>query len=319
MQVGWHLPHLGSWPGVDAIDAVADRAEELGFDSLWVADHVVLPTRIQSRYPYNESGAFGPGGGAWPWLDPLALLGYVAGRTRRVALGTSVLIVPYRHPLVLAKLVAGLDVLSRGRVLLGVGVGWMEDEFQALGIGDLFPVRGQVTDEYIAAMRAVWSADEASYAGKFVNFANVSALPRPVQQPAGPPIWVGGNGRAALRRAVRLGDGWQPYTLLPEEVASGGQQIAAGLAQTGRPADAVTISIRANVRLAHSSAEAAGWGQLDPRQVVAGTAAAVTETLRAYAAAGAQHMFFSAPGDSAATLDTMARFAREVLPALRDV
>jgi probable F420-dependent oxidoreductase len=316
MKVGWHLPHIGVWPGTEAIDAIAERAEELGFDSLWTADHIVIPTRIEARYPYNESGAFGPGSGAWPWLDPLALLGYVAGRTRRVALGTSVVIVPYRHPLVMAKLVAGLDVLSQGRILLGVGVGWMEDEFRALGIGELFPVRGRVTDEYISAMRAVWSADEASFSGEFVRFEHVSALPRPVQQP-GPPIWVGGNTTAALRRAARLGDGWQPYTLLPEEIAAERQRLAGWLREAGREAGSVTISLRANVRLARSSVEATGWSAMDPRQVIAGTPDEVIAQVRAYASAGVEHIFFSSGGGTAATLETIALFAREVLPALR--
>src|SRR5579884_479693 len=153
VQVGWQIPHMGAWTSTDAIDAVAERAEELEYDSLWAADHIVIPTTITARYPYNLTGSFGPGSGAWPWMDPFAVLSYVAARTRRVALGTSVIIVPYRHPLVAAKLAAAVDVLSKGRLILGIGVGWMEDEFQALGIGEQFAVRGRVTDEYLDIMK----------------------------------------------------------------------------------------------------------------------------------------------------------------------
>lgn len=162
MKIGWQIPHMGAWTSTAAIDAVCERVEALGYDSLWAADHIVIPTSIDAKYPYNMTGQFGPGSGAWPWMDPFAVLSYVAARTTRVELGTSVIIVPYRHPLVAAKLAAAVDVLSHGRLILGVGVGWMEDEFRQLGIGDQFDARGRVTDDYIAAMRAVWKQDDAS-------------------------------------------------------------------------------------------------------------------------------------------------------------
>jgi probable F420-dependent oxidoreductase len=303
---------------VDAIDQVASRAEALGYDSVWSADHIVIPTAIQARYPYNETGAFGPGSGAWPWMDPFAVLSYVAARTQRVRLGTSVIIVPYRRPLVAAKLAAAVDVLSRGRLILGVGVGWMEDEFRALGIGDHFPVRGRVTDEYLRIMEAVWAQDVASFDGEFERFENVSALPRPVQQPR-PPIWVGGNGDVALRRVARLGDGWHPISMLPEEIAQGVERLQRFAKAAGREADEIVVSLRRGVRLAQSSAEAAGWGASDPRQAFAGTPDDVIAQMRAYEAAGVRHLLLSGGGGSVdGLLDLMDRFASDVLPAVRD-
>lgn len=156
-------------------------------------------------------------------MDPFAVLAFVAARTRRVRLGTSVIIVPYRHPLVTAKLAAGVDVLSRGRLILGIGVGWMEDEFTALGMGDRFDAQGRLTEEDLAIMRAVWGEDVVSFQGDFYLFENVSALPRPVRQPH-PPLWVGGNGAAALRRVVRLGTGWHP--MLSDDIAAQRARLA---------------------------------------------------------------------------------------------
>lgn len=316
MQIGWQIPHMGAWTSTAAIDAVAERAEELEYDSLWAADHIVIPTAIAARYPYNLTGSFGPGSGAWPWMDPFAVLSYVAGRTRRVALGTSVIIVPYRHPLVAAKLAAAVDVLSGGRLIFGVGVGWMEDEFRALGIGDRFAARGRVTDEYLDIMKAVWTQDAASFEGEYHRFTDVSALPRPVQQPH-PPLWVGGNGAAALRRVVRLGTGWHPITMLPEEIAAGGRRLAGMLRDAGRDPGEVTISLRRTVRLAHSREEAAGRSVDDPRQAFTGTPDEVAAQVRAYADAGVRHLLLSGGGGTLeGLLDLMDRFAREVRPAL---
>lgn len=317
MKIGWQIPHMGAWTSTAAIDAVCERVEALGYDSLWAADHIVIPTSIDAKYPYNMTGQFGPGSGAWPWMDPFAVLSYVAARTTRVELGTSVIIVPYRHPLVAAKLAAAVDVLSHGRLILGVGVGWMEDEFRQLGIGDQFDARGRVTDDYIAAMQAVWKQDDASYQGEFVQFEHVSALPRPVQQP-GPPIWVGGNGKAALRRVATLGHGWHPITMLPVEIAAGLETLAPMLRSAGREPGEVITSLRRTVRLAKNAAEAAGWQVEDPRQAFTGTPEDVIKQIRAYQDAGVSHLLLSGGGGTVeGLLELLDRFSREVLPAVR--
>src|SRR5438477_4463090 len=160
-----------------------------------IADHVVFPPAIASKYPYTVSGVFPGGGGA---LDQLSLMAFVAGRTRSLRLVTSVMILPHRNPVVTAKMLATIDVLSRGRVTVGVGVGWLREEFQALGAPD-FDRRGAVSDEYIRIFKTLWTKSPASFAGEFYRFDDIQFMPAPVQKPH-PPIWIGGHSRAALRR-----------------------------------------------------------------------------------------------------------------------
>ena len=174
---------------------IARLAEDAGFDSLWAGEHVVLPDPRVPPSPMEPADAI---------LDPIIALTFLAAQTRRVRLGTGIIILPQRNPLVLAKEIASLDVLSGGRFIFGIGVGYLEPEFRALGIP--FAERGPRTDDYLAAMRAIWSEPAPAHQGRFVQFAGVQAYPRPVQQP-GPPIVVGGRSPGAYRRAVRAGRG----------------------------------------------------------------------------------------------------------------
>lgn len=186
----------------------AQRAEELGFDSLWTGEHTVYPD------PRDELSNADPD---YPILHPSTSLAYIAGVTERVLLGTGVLLVPQRNPVVLAKELASLDVVSNGRLVLGIGVGYMPKEFAALGVD--FTNRGARADEYIAAMRSLWNDPKPSFAGRFVNFSNINAQPRPVQ-PGGPPIVIGGTSKAAFRRLADYGKGWYGVALSAEEVGT---------------------------------------------------------------------------------------------------
>lgn len=199
--------HFGNNTFPDAAGAVrlARLAEAAGFDSLFAVDHVVIPDDYQSPYPYAPTRRL-PGGRATAYPDPLIWMAYVAAATTRLRLMTAVIILPQRHPLVLAKQVATLDHLSGGRIELGIGVGWLREEFAALGVP--FERRGRRADEYVAAMRALWREDGASFAGEFVNFERMSCNPKPVAGSV--PIIVGGHTEAAARRAGRLGDGFFP-------------------------------------------------------------------------------------------------------------
>jgi probable F420-dependent oxidoreductase len=201
------LPNLGplaTGPGaLDTLLTIAQKAEALGFDSVWVADHLVMPTTIRSRYPYNDTGDF-PMPPDLSCLDPLSVLGYLAGVTQRVRLGTWVLILPHRHPILTAKMIATLDVLSRGRLILGVGVGWMEEEIRLFGAP--FEKRGVLSDEYLRAMKELWTNPEPQFEGQFCHFSGIKCEPKPVQRPL--PVWIGGQSARAMRRVVELGDGW---------------------------------------------------------------------------------------------------------------
>ncbi len=205
MEFGIAFANTGPFSTTDGARAIATAAEEAGFDSLWAVEHVVVPHDYASTYPYSRSGKM-PGGEDFAIPDPLVWLTWVGAHTTTLRLGTGILILPQRNPVVLAKEVATLDVLSAGRVLLGVGIGWLEEEFDVIGVS--FPDRARRTDEYVEAMRALWSQDMASFSGETVTFRDAVMRPRPVDGRV--PIVVGGHSPAAARRAGRLGDGFFP-------------------------------------------------------------------------------------------------------------
>src|SRR2546428_6464698 len=199
MRFGVWIPTGRHLPTPDIIRTTAVRAEQLGYASVWVSDHVVVP-RAHVSHPGETV------------FDPLVTLSWVAGATTRVRLGTTVLIVPYRHAVVTAKMVSSLDALSGGRVVLGIGAGWMAEESAMLSVP--FKERGAMTDEYLEAMRELWTSAKPSFSGKYTQFSDVLFEPRPLQKPH-PPIWVGGHSQAALRRTAHYGDGWLPIGARP--------------------------------------------------------------------------------------------------------
>ena len=226
MKYGFTLPGRGPLATPERLGILARKGEEFGFDALLTGDHILVPRTIKSPYPYTETGEF-PGSGSGESMEQLTLLSFLAGQTSKVRLVTSVIIVPHRNPLVAAKALATLDVLSGGRLVVGVGVGWMREEFEALGLPP-FEERGAVTDEYIRVFKELWTADNPSYNGKYVSFDNIDFLPKPVQKPH-PPIWVGGESRPALRRTAELADGWYPLGSNPTFPMGTPEQLKAGL------------------------------------------------------------------------------------------
>jgi probable F420-dependent oxidoreductase len=207
MKFGLRYASLGRFSNGPAAVEVAQAAEAAGFDSIWTVEHVIVPHAYQSRYPYSPTGKMGSGLEDFPIPDPLIWLAYIASATRTIKLGTAIMILPQRNPVVTAKAVATLDHLAGGeRVLLGIGVGWLAEEFAALGVP--FADRGPRTDEYVAAMRALWRDERASFHGHFVSFDDVFCRPLPPARRI--PIIVGGDTPAAARRAGRLGDGYFP-------------------------------------------------------------------------------------------------------------
>src|SRR3954451_12696536 len=205
MRYGFYLPTRGPTATRDGILALAREGERLGLHSAMIADHIVFPVESESDYPYTLDRRHPGGGDA---LETFSILGVVAGATEKLRLVTSVLVLPYRNPVLTAKMVASLDVLSGGRVTLGIGVGWLKEEFDALKTPD-FERRGAVNDKWIAFLNQFWSQSPATFKGKFYDYTDIRCEPFPLQKPH-PPIWVGGRSPAALRRTARHADGWHP-------------------------------------------------------------------------------------------------------------
>ena len=231
MQFGVHFSlGVGFNPTADDYARVVQKIEELGYHSAWIADHIIIPEKIEAAYPWTEDGSPGFPLRA-PFPDVFALLGFLAAKTKTIRLGTSVLVLPQRNPIEVAKSVATVDMLSGGRFLLGVGVGWLREEFEALG--EIFSERGPRTREYVKIMKALWQGGPIGFEGKFFQFPAVHALPTPVQKPH-PPIIFGGESLAAMKRVAELGDGWQPGAMPLETLREKLEQLKQLMAERGR-------------------------------------------------------------------------------------
>lgn len=314
MRFGFPIPTRGSLGTLDTIRRLGRAADEYQYDSIWITDHIVIPKTTQSKYPYSPDGSFDLEA-AQHYLDAPTVLSYLAGVTDRPALGSSVLILPYRNPVLVAKMIATLDVLSRGRVILGVGVGWMREEFQALNL-TTFGDRGAATDEYIEVLRALWKKEWPSYKGRFYSMDEVRFFPKPVQKPH-PPIWIGGHTKAAIRRAARLGDGWHPIGLrppaglTPEEYAKAAADLRSQAREAGRDPKAITLSFRAPIKFTEGAAPGARAPFIGPRDQI-------LEDIRAYQRLGVSHLIFDFAGSSVdAIVEQLHRFAEEVRPEFR--
>ena len=309
MRYGFYLPTRGGCAAPEAIEAILAKGEALGFSSTMIADHIVFPTQIASKYPYTVSGEFPGGGDA---LDQLTLLAFAAGRTRSLRLCTSVMILPYRNPVLTAKMLATIDVLSRGRVTVGAGVGWLREEFEALGSPD-FDRRGSVSDEWIRIFKTLWTQSPASFEGQFYRFAPLKFLPHPVQKPH-PPIWIGGHSKAALRRAARLGDGWHPVggiaavPLRPAEMRASLDELYRLTEKEGRDPSRLTISFKTPVYDTEIQ---------DPegRRPFSGTPEQMLEDVDTYARLGVSELIFDCRTERLdESLERLERFAALVRP-----
>jgi probable F420-dependent oxidoreductase len=291
---------------------LAQRAESLGFDSAWVSDHIILPRSVDSFYPYAANGVatFRPDE---DYYEPLAALNFLAGCTQKIRLGTHVLILPYRNPVLTAKMISTLDVLSEGRFILGAGVGWMEEEFKALGL-DTFAQRGAVTDEYIQLFKELWTKDNPEFQGEHYQLSESGFQPKPVQKPH-PPIWIGGHTNPAIRRAAKYGDGWMPIGLRPpailepEELAEKIARLRRLTMEAGRPEDAVSLCFSTGVTFDDSPCAT--------RRMMSGRAEQIAADLRQYQDLGIRNFILGFPGDSVAAVDeAMEQFSKQVMPLI---
>ena len=242
MRLGVHVPQWGPDATREGVLDVAVAAEKAGLDSIWVADHVVIPTASATQYPYHPDGT--PFTAQDGFLEALTTLAVVAGATERLRLGTSVMVLPIRDPVLAAKMAATLDVLSNGRLTLGVGGGWWREEFAALSSS--FSNRGARLDEQLQVMRALWSGDPVRFNGTHYQFDEVSCRPAPLQ-PGGPPILIGGTSPAAIRRAGRLGNGWHAVGASPQEIIAARSDLASAAHEAGRDPAEIIVSASTGV------------------------------------------------------------------------
>jgi probable F420-dependent oxidoreductase len=314
MQYGFGAPVSGALARPQSLARIAAEGEAIGYDYCTISDHVVIPTDIHARYPYSDTGEF-PSRGRGDRHEQLTAAMFLAAKTARLGLVTSVTVVPHRPAVLLAKMLATIDVLSEGRLVFGIGAGWMKEEFEALGLPP-FAERGAVTDEYLAACRALWTQDEPRFDGKYVKFSNVLFDPKPVRKPH-PPIWVGGESGPALRRTARLGDGWYPIGTNPQfrldtmtRYEKGVARLKGLVREAGRdPAD-VTLAYRITQ-----------WGKALPpradngeRRLFSGEIADIIGDLKAFRDFGVTHVDFNFTGETAEDmLAHMRRFREEVL------
>jgi probable F420-dependent oxidoreductase len=234
MKFGLSTVTRGLFSTRESYKAVAVAAERAGFDFLSVSDHLVVPANLKSHYPYSPTGAFAAAHEGY-CLDLLTTMAFLAGCTERLRLLASVMVVPHRPAMLTAKMISTLDVLSNGRIILGAGAGWMEEEFALLGAP--FKERGAVTDEYLAAFQELWTKDAPAFSGKHVSFSDVLFYPKPVQKPH-PPIWIGGESAPALRRTIRFADAWYPGNNSQTMPLDTPQRLAAGIAHVREACEA---------------------------------------------------------------------------------
>jgi probable F420-dependent oxidoreductase len=314
MQYGFGAPVSGALSAPHNLARIAAEGEAMGYDYATISDHVVIPGDIEARYPYSDTGEF-PGRARGDRHEQLIAAAFIAGKTSRLRLVTSVTVVPHRPAVLQAKMLATIDVLSQGRLTFGIGAGWMKEEFAALGVPP-FAERGTVTDEYLMACRELWTSDNPHFQGKYVKFANILFDPKPVQKPH-PPIWVGGESGPALRRTARLGDGWYPIGTNPRHRLDSIKRFAAGtdrlrrlVRDAGRDPGAVALVYRVG-----------SWGKSLParaddgeRRLFSGEITDIIADLRAFRDLGVGYVDFSFDGDTAdVMIANMRRFREDVL------
>ena len=314
MKIGFEVPLRGPMAGPDGLSALARGGEELGLDIIGVSDRIIVPRAIESSYPYSDTGHF-PGAASGESVEQLSTLSFLASQTTRMRLLTSVLVLPHRHPVLAAKMLATIDVLSGGRLIVGCGAGWFREEFQVIHAPP-FDERGAVADEYIRAFRELWTSGSPAFDGNYASFSDIGFGPKPAQERL--PLWVGGESLAALRRAARLGDAWYPIGNNPrypldtlERFSERVARLAHECEDIGRDPASLEIAYQAPV---YGVPEP----RLDPngdRALFTGTAQQVADDIHAFGELGVSSLVLDLVSDTIdGTLAHMEKFAREVRP-----
>ncbi len=314
MDIGFNAPMAAALAEPETLTRICVEAEALGFAYATFSDHVVIPSTSDARYPYSETGEF-PGASWAQRHEQLTEIAFIAAKTSRLRLVTSVMVVAHRPAVLCAKILSTIDVLSGGRLIVGVGAGWLKEEFEALGAPS-FAARGAVTDEYLQAFRVLWTDDAPYFEGEHVKFAGIVFEPKPVQKPH-PPIWVGGESGPALRRVARLGNAWYPIGTNPAHPLDSLARYRARLARlreavgdAGRDPGSIGLAYRV-ARYGADLPPKAGDGE---RRLFSGRPTDIAADLRDLGALGVTHVDFSFAGATAdEMLDAMRRFRDQVV------
>lgn len=309
MKYGVFLPVSGRAASRKTLMQAAQQAESLGYDSVWAADRLVMPWKIETAYPYSKESTFIVPPDR-PFFDTLTCLAFLAGCTDKIQLGMSVMVLPFRHPLHWAKIATTIDQLSTGRLILGVGVGWMEEEFTAMNAP--FKERGAVSDEQLTLLKQLWTEEHITFNGKYYNVDDIAFSPKPYQKPR-VPIWVGGEGKYAQRRAGRYGDAWFPYfvRITPAELAERFEYVRKIAREAGRDPNEVVLACCLPIELTAKDAQ-----QED--NYLKGSIVQICDRLKMFQKVGVTHigLQFMIP-HYPERQEQIERFAREALPALR--
>jgi len=318
MQIGFNAPTSGAMIEPDSLVRIIAEGETLGFDYVTISDHIMVPRNLESKYPYTNTGEF-PAGPSAAWLEQLATTAFIAGITQKLRFVTSVTVVPYRPAVLTAKILATIDHLSKGRLTLGIGVGWCREEFEAINAAP-FDDRGYVTDEWMGVCKELWTADEPRFNGKYVSFSDVVFAPKPPQQPI--PIWVGGESGPALRRTARYADCWYPVGTNPDLPMNTVARFRTGMARlrvtadkAGRDPSTIAVALRV----------LAGPSETRPRRSIDGAgemftggAAHYADDIRALQDLGVAAVDVRLFGSTtSATIENMRRFRDDVMAKVR--
>ena len=314
MEFGFGVPSRGPLASLENIVALAQKGEELGFDIITVSDHIVVPNDIDSIYPYNETGEF-TSSQSGEYMEQLTTIAYLAGVTSKIKLLTSVMVLPHRSPVLTAKMLATIDVLSQGRLIVGCGVGWMEEEFEAIGAPP-YAERGAVGNEYLRVFKELWTSDDPSFDGDYASFSNIAFAPKPVQQPH-PPLWIGGESPPALRRAGQLGDAWYPICSNPqfpvgtlEQFADYQARVRGHAERAGR--DPSDLDFAYSVNWYDDAQEQIVDGE---RRILTGSATQIAADIDALEELGVNHLMLGFQGSTLEeTVNQLARFTDDIRP-----
>jgi probable F420-dependent oxidoreductase len=297
LKFGACIPHYGVPMSKKAVTDFCKLAERLNFDSIWTTDHMVVNKRYAD--PYGSI------------LESLMTLGYAAAKTEHLKLGTSIIVLPMRNPIIFAKQTATLDQFSDGRLILGLGAGWMDDEFSTLGFN--FRDRGKIMDEQIRILRTLWTEDQPKFDGRFFKFSDIAFLPKPVQE-NGPKLWIGGSSLSAFKRVAHLGDGWHPVGFSPNEFIQGKEKLNSILKGERK----VTMSVRVPVKISPTAKTTYTMSSGDQAYMVGGASEAVVREIEAFEHAGLDHLVCYFGNEAYEQVAAQASlFAEEIIPSFK--